>query len=199
MKIKILAVVLVIVLVAFSSSILGQKVDEKIINIKDYELKKSAFVGDCYGLKDALSARYVSPSYIPDVGWVISVDGAGQFNFDKMATAIQNQLWFSLDLEVGAVKKETKIFVSFKLIAGDDYILVFKAEDLNNVENWKVYRGGKESKVQGYKYAASKTSEVFHYINCSYVANIKPENLILFKTRKEAIASGRRPCKKCKP
>ena len=53
--------------------------------------------------------------------------------------------------------------------------------------------------AQEYKYAALKNSEVFHYISCSYVASIKPENLILFKTREEAIASGRRPCKKCKP
>lgn len=57
----------------------------------------------------------------------------------------------------------------------------------------------KKIEVQEYKYAASKKSEVFHYINCFYVARIKPENLILFKTREEAIASGRRPCKKCKP
>lgn len=142
MKSKILVVVLVIILVAFSS-ILAQKVGGKIINIEDYELKKSAFVGDCSGLKNALAARYVSPSYIPDIGWLISVDGAGQFNFDKMATIIQDQLWFSLDPEVRAVEKGTKIFVAFKLIAGDDYILVFNAGDLNNVENWGVYRGGK--------------------------------------------------------
>ena len=44
-----------------------------------------------------------------------------------------------------------------------------------------------------------KNSDVFHYISCFYVARIKPENLILFKTREEAIASGRRPCKKCNP
>ena len=57
----------------------------------------------------------------------------------------------------------------------------------------------KTSESQEYKYAASKNSDVFHYINCFYVARIKPENLILFKTREEAIASGRRPCKKCNP
>jgi len=57
----------------------------------------------------------------------------------------------------------------------------------------------KKIEVQEYKYAASKKSEVFHYINCFYVAKIKPGNLILFKTHEEAIASGRRPCKKCKP
>ena len=57
----------------------------------------------------------------------------------------------------------------------------------------------KTSESQEYKYAASKKSEVFHYISCSYVASIKPENLILFTTREGAIASGRRPCKVCKP
>jgi competence protein ComEC len=57
----------------------------------------------------------------------------------------------------------------------------------------------KTSESQEYKYAASKNSDVFHYISCSDVARIKPENLILFKTREEAIASGRRPCKKCSP
>lgn len=56
----------------------------------------------------------------------------------------------------------------------------------------------KTIETQEYKYAASKKSEVFHNITCSYVSKIKPENLILFKTRGEAIASGRRPCKKCK-
>jgi hypothetical protein len=57
----------------------------------------------------------------------------------------------------------------------------------------------KTSESQEYKYAASKNSDVFHYISCFYIARIKPENLILFKTREEAIASGRRPCKKCNP
>jgi len=57
----------------------------------------------------------------------------------------------------------------------------------------------KTSESKEYKYAASKNSDVFHYISCSDVARIKPENLILFKTREEALASGRRPCKKCMP
>ena len=51
----------------------------------------------------------------------------------------------------------------------------------------------KTSESQEYKYAASKNSDVFHYLSCSYVSSIKSENLILFKTREEAIASGRRP------
>jgi len=49
------------------------------------------------------------------------------------------------------------------------------------------------------EYAASKNTLVFHDFSCSHVASITPENLIRFKTREEAIASGRRPCKKCSP
>lgn len=48
-------------------------------------------------------------------------------------------------------------------------------------------------------YVASKNSDVFHRISCSYVQTIKPENKICFSTREEAIGSGRRPCSVCKP
>jgi len=57
----------------------------------------------------------------------------------------------------------------------------------------KVKSETKTSESQEYKYAASKNSDVFHYLTCSYVSTIKPDNLIQFKIREEAIASGRRP------
>lgn len=48
-------------------------------------------------------------------------------------------------------------------------------------------------------YVASRKSEVFHVVPCSHANRIKPSNRIYFETRKEAIESGRRPCKRCKP
>ena len=51
----------------------------------------------------------------------------------------------------------------------------------------------------GYQYAASKKSKVFHKITCEHVATIKEENLIYFHSLEEALTSGRRGCKKCKP
>jgi methylphosphotriester-DNA--protein-cysteine methyltransferase len=48
-------------------------------------------------------------------------------------------------------------------------------------------------------YYASKKSDVFHRATCRYVAQIHPDNLISFKSRADAISSGRRPCKVCKP
>jgi hypothetical protein len=45
-------------------------------------------------------------------------------------------------------------------------------------------------------YASSK-SEIYHAASCRYVSRIKPENLITFKSRKEAEAAGYRACKVC--
>jgi hypothetical protein len=50
-----------------------------------------------------------------------------------------------------------------------------------------------------YNYIASKNSEVFHKIGCSAAGRIKPENLIRYTDRAEAIKAGKRPCKRCKP
>jgi len=58
---------------------------------------------------------------------------------------------------------------------------------------------GNGDRCAGYPYAASKNSDVFHLTSCHYVANISSANLICFATREDAIASGRRPCKTCKP
>jgi hypothetical protein len=50
-----------------------------------------------------------------------------------------------------------------------------------------------------YKYVASKNSKVFHKPECSSAKRIKPENLIGYSSRDEAINAGKRPCKRCKP
>jgi len=49
------------------------------------------------------------------------------------------------------------------------------------------------------RYVASRNSNIFHYTWCSHAKSIKPENRIYFKTRDDAINSGRRPCKTCNP
>lgn len=49
------------------------------------------------------------------------------------------------------------------------------------------------------QYVGSKNSEVFHYPNCSYVKKILPENMIWFSSCDDAIAQGKRPCKRCNP
>ena len=56
-----------------------------------------------------------------------------------------------------------------------------------------------QAEVAEYAYVASVNSEVFHQPNCRYAQRIKQNNLVGFKSREDAVNSGRRPCKVCKP
>ncbi|MGE5586269.1 MAG: Ada metal-binding domain-containing protein [Bacillota bacterium] len=51
----------------------------------------------------------------------------------------------------------------------------------------------------GQVYYASAKSDKFHYLWCKWAKEIKPENLIVFKSREEAVEAGYVPCKVCKP
>jgi hypothetical protein len=50
-----------------------------------------------------------------------------------------------------------------------------------------------------YKYVASKNSSVFHKPDCIWAKKIKPENLVGYSSRDEAINAGKRPCRQCNP
>lgn len=51
---------------------------------------------------------------------------------------------------------------------------------------------------QGY-YIGSKNSRVFHRPDCSWCDRISSENKVHFRSRRQAINDGRRPCKVCEP
>jgi len=50
-----------------------------------------------------------------------------------------------------------------------------------------------------FRYVASKNSKVFHRPVCPSAGRISPDNLIGFTSRADAVKTGRRPCKRCKP
>lgn len=50
-----------------------------------------------------------------------------------------------------------------------------------------------------YKYVGTKKSNKYHLPSCHCANNIKPNNLVAFKSAKEAQAAGYVPCKVCKP
>jgi len=50
-----------------------------------------------------------------------------------------------------------------------------------------------------YKYVGSSKSNKYHYPTCQWAQKIKPENLVKFKSAKEALDAGYIPCKVCKP
>ena len=48
-------------------------------------------------------------------------------------------------------------------------------------------------------YLASKNSKVFHYYTCRSVKTISAENVVKFDSKDQALQTGRRPCRICKP
>ncbi len=69
---------------------------------------------------------------------------------------------------------------------------------------WGQYRSQTSSppatiQTKQWKYVASKKSKVFHRSDCKWAKRISPKNFMGFKTREEAIRSGRRACKSCGP
>jgi len=69
---------------------------------------------------------------------------------------------------------------------------------------WGQYRSKVSSppatiQTKEWKYVASKNSRVFHRPDCKWAKRISSKNLIGFKRREEAIKSGRKPCRSCRP
>jgi hypothetical protein len=50
-----------------------------------------------------------------------------------------------------------------------------------------------------HNFVASKNSRVFHKPGCSSAKRILEENIVAYSSREEAINTGKRPCKRCKP
>ena len=48
-------------------------------------------------------------------------------------------------------------------------------------------------------YVGNANSKVFHYSDCTSANKMNPANKIIFNSRDEAVQTGYRPCKKCKP
>ena len=48
-------------------------------------------------------------------------------------------------------------------------------------------------------YIASSKSKVFHSAGCDSVRKISAGNIVTFESRDDAVDSGRRGCKRCRP
>jgi methylphosphotriester-DNA--protein-cysteine methyltransferase len=55
------------------------------------------------------------------------------------------------------------------------------------------------SAAADYKYVGSSKSDKYHYPSCEWAAKINPDNLVKFKSAKEALDAGYIPCKVCRP
>jgi hypothetical protein len=50
-----------------------------------------------------------------------------------------------------------------------------------------------------YKYVGSAKSNKYHHLSCEWALKIHPENLVTFKSAKEALDARYIPCKVCRP
>jgi len=53
--------------------------------------------------------------------------------------------------------------------------------------------------VSQFPFVASRSGLVFHRPDCRWAQNISGDNRLGYKTREEALQTGKRPCKSCKP
>jgi len=73
-----------------------------------------------------------------------------------------------------------------------------KTEDVSVVPEEQI-KPAAESTPAGYEYVTSKNSKVFHKPDCMSAKRIKPENLVGYSSRDEAIEAGKKPCELCNP
>jgi len=96
------------------------------------------------------------------------------------------------------VLEQAEAFIHAYLAANPSSKRSSDANDISIVLKAQVKPVAKSTAAK-YGYVASKNSKVFHKPDCSSARRIKPENLIGYNSRAEAIKAGKRPCKRCKP
>jgi hypothetical protein len=97
-----------------------------------------------------------------------------------------------------AVLEQIEAFIHAHLAANPPHKRFSDANDVIESEEEQVEPVA-ESTPAEYEYVASKNSKVFHKPDCIWVKRIKPENLVNYSSRDEAINAGKRPCGQCKP
>jgi len=97
-----------------------------------------------------------------------------------------------------AVLEQVEAFIHAYLAANPPNKQPCDANDISMVSKEQVKPSPKSTPAK-YKYVASKNSKVFHGPDCSSAKRIKPENIVGYSSRDEAISAGKRPCKRCNP
>ncbi len=119
----------------------------------------------------------------------------------KISSAMQTSLVETTPAAItGLVLKQVDAFIHFYLAANPSGK---SASDVNNAplatELPKITEPYNKPSTPQYKYIASKKGKVFHKAGCVWVTRIKPENLVGYNVRDEALGAGKRPCKLCEP
>jgi hypothetical protein len=96
------------------------------------------------------------------------------------------------------VLEQVEAFIHAHLAANPPNKRLSDANDISTAAKEQVEPAA-ESAPAEYKYVASKKSNIFHKPDCIWVKRIKPENLVSYSSREEAINAGKKPCKQCNP
>jgi hypothetical protein len=99
---------------------------------------------------------------------------------------------------ISAVSEQVEAFIHAYLAANPPSKRPSDANDISEATEEQL-KSAAESIQAEYKYIASKNSKVFHRPDCIWVKRIKPENLVGYNSRDEAINAGKKPCKQCNP
>jgi hypothetical protein len=97
-----------------------------------------------------------------------------------------------------AVLGQVEAFIHAYLAANPTRKRPSDANDIDTTAKEQVEPAAESTPVE-YKYVASKNSKVFHRPDCIWAKRIKPENLVGYSSRDEAINAGKRPCRQCNP
>jgi len=96
-----------------------------------------------------------------------------------------------------AVLEQTRAFVAARTEAKQSDVNQISPQYAKSSIEFKT-KSVKQQNIES-NYVASKNSEVFHKPDCPSAARISAENRVTYETRDEAIAAGKRPCKRCNP
>jgi len=162
-----------------------RKLSSRVYSLLDVDILKVPHHG---------SSSSSTPAFIKTVSPDIAIISCGKENRYGHPHDEALALYYNLDIDIYRTDQHGTILVQTD---GSDYTIQTET-DAPRAPPVKIEESKKDDSSE-YNYAASKKSKVFHYIDCSSVKQISPENLVLFKTREEAVASGRRPCKRCNP
>jgi hypothetical protein len=105
----------------------------------------------------------------------------------------------------GAVLEQVEAFIHAYLAANPPHKRPSDANDIGEAAKEQVEPAAESTPASQrgepaeYEYVASKNSEVFHKPQCIWAKRIKPENLVYYGSRDEAINAGKRPCERCNP
>jgi len=117
---------------------------------------------------------------------------------DSLEQKIKTRVLADLRLYIDQYLKRGVLTGRFSASSATDTDVISSSNDSSNIEkNTRPPR--KSDEVVEYKYVASKNSKVFHRSDCSSAKRIKPENIIYYKTRAQALKDSKRPCSRCKP